>query len=118
MKRTAMRRVSKKSAALKLSAAGRADAEWLNAVRQMPCNGCRRHGPNEAHHCRDSPPFDDRALYDNLPGMGMRAADRDAISLCRDCHRMFHLERVEFHGRYGHDYLYIKPTRQHIEYGS
>lgn len=87
------------------------DPDYLARVRQLPCRCCGRHGPNEAHHCRDRPDYDEQGLYKRVPGTAMRAHDHDAIPLCLDCHRMFHLNRTEFHQRAGVDYSHIGPVR-------
>jgi len=110
MKRTAMRRVSAKKAKRAASAEGKADALYLDAVRALPCVCCGVMGV-DPHHCRDTPDFDERGLYDRIPGARMRSADRDAVPLCPPHHRMFHLERAAFHAKYGKDYRFIAQTR-------
>ena len=114
MKRSRIRPISKKKAARKTSAEGRADAAHLDAIRALPCAACGRAGPSEAHHCRDRPDYHERHLYDRLPGAGQRSADRDAIPLCSNHHRMFHLLREEFHAQYGRDYYMIAQARDDV----
>ena len=90
------------------------DFTHMGKVKALPCVGCRRAGPNDAHHCRDMPPFNEQGLYDQLPALGRKSGDRDTIPLCLDCHSMFHNERKRFHDIYGPDYGYIPQTRAAI----
>ena len=90
------------------------DAAYLGAVRQLPCCACGRHAPSEAHHCRDMPDYDERGLYERLPGAAQKSGDRDAIPLCGTCHWEFHNRRLTFHALHGRDYTYIGPTRAAI----
>jgi hypothetical protein len=83
----------------------------IGAIKACDCIACGRAGPSEAHHCRDLPDFNDRDIYMRVPGAGMKSADEDALPLCQPCHRMFHLERAEFHALYGKDYLLIPLAR-------
>lgn len=117
LKRSPLRRVSAKKAARAASSEGRADAAYLDAVRALPCCACGRSAPSEAHHARDLPDHADRHLYERIPGAGLRSSDRDAIPLCGPdgCHRMFHLERSQFHALYGRDYYMIKDVRSIID---
>ncbi len=89
------------------------DPAYLAAVRALPCVCCGKQ-PVEAHHCRDMPVHDERGLYDRVPGAALKSSDRDAIPLCPHHHRMFHLNRSEFHAEYGRDYGFIGPTRAAI----
>ena len=52
-----------------------------------------------------------------MPAAGLRSDDRDAIPLCGPggCHAMFHLERNQFHLKFGRDYLYIGASRNLVE---
>lgn len=45
----------------------------------------------------------------------MKSHDRDAIPLCSECHRMFHLDRTRFHELAGKDYSHIAQTRATID---
>lgn len=92
------------------------DLEYLARVRGLPCCACGRYGRTEAHHCRDMPDFNERGLYERLPGAAQKSGDHDAIPLCGDCHRAFHLRRSEFHARYGRDYGFIPVTRANLGY--
>ncbi len=83
---------------------------YLDAVRQLPCVCCGVR-PVEAHHCRDKPMHGERGLYERIPGAAMKSSDRDTIPLCPFHHRMFHLNRGEFHAEYGKDYGFIALTR-------
>ena len=84
---------------------------YLDKVRALPCAACGKHGPSDAHHCRDLPDHEHRAMYDSIPGAAMKASDRDAIALCVPCHYSFHNDRFAFHDAYGKDYLLIAGTR-------
>ena len=88
------------------------DADYLDLVRAMPCCACGRHAPSEAHHCRDMPDYDERGLYDSLPGAALKSSDRDTIPLCPTCHWTFHNRRLEFHRLYGKDYHKINSIRR------
>lgn len=90
------------------------NAKHLAKVRALPCAGCGKPGPSEAHHCRDLPDYDERGLYKRIPGAAMKSADEDAIPLCPEHHWLFHNRRSEFHERYGRDYGHIGPTRAAI----
>jgi len=87
------------------------DPNYLAAVRALPCCLCGLYGQTEAHHCKDRPAYDEQGLYERMPGMGQKSSDRDAIPLCAEHHRMFHLKREEFHRMFGPDYGYIGQTR-------
>lgn len=89
----------------------KADNAYLNKVRQMRCITCGAPAPSEAHHCRDLPDFDERGLYQRLPGAARKSGDHDAVPLCPPCHWLFHNRRSEFHAKYGKDYGFIGPTR-------
>ena len=54
-------------------------AEWL---RRRPCAGCSAMGV-EVHHRTGA-------------GMALRASDRDAMPLCRQCHHDFHAAAGRF----------------------
>lgn len=88
---------------------------YLAKVRALPCCACRKPAPSEAHHCRDLPDYDQRNLYDRIPVASLKSSDRDAIPLCADCHRMFHLNRGRFHLLYGRDYDSIASTRRKVD---
>ena len=85
--------------------------EYMLAVKRLTCCTCGRHGPSDAHHCRDLPDYDERGLYTRLPGAAQKSGDRDTIPLCQTCHWTFHNRRSEFHRLYGKDYGFIAPTR-------
>lgn len=69
------------------------DPEHLARVRSLPCVVCGAPPPSEAHHPREG------------QGMGQKADDRLAISLCASCHRTgphaFHAGPREFAARFG-----------------
>lgn len=90
------------------------DPQYLDRVRDQPCRCCGRYGPSEAHHCKDVPPHDQRGIYRRLAGMGKRSSDHDAIPLCAECHRKFHLNRAAFHAVAGFDWTHIAPTRESL----
>lgn len=86
------------------------DPGYLAKVRELPCVCCGA-WPVEAHHCRDTPDFDECGLYERIPGAAMKSSDHDAIPTCPHHHRMFHLHRADFHAEFGMDYMFIAPTR-------
>ena len=90
--------------------------DYLRRVRELPCAACGAPAPSEAHHCRDTPPYDEQGAYKSLPGYGQKSADEDAIPLCGPdgCHKLFHMERAEFYRLYGKDYSYIALTRANL----
>lgn len=69
------------------------DPKHLARVRSLPCVVCGAAPPNEAHHPREG------------QGMGQKAGDYQAISLCPACHRTgpnaFHAGPREFSRRFG-----------------
>lgn len=83
----------------------------LAKVRAQHCVTCGAPPPNDPHHCRDMPPLGEQGLYRRLPGMSLKSADEDAITLCRGCHDMFHRDRARFHKLYGYDFEYLFVTR-------
>lgn len=109
-----MRRTSEKRRKHRASPEGKAGMEYMGCVKMLPCCGCGKPGPNDAHHCRDLPDFNERGLYTRLPGARLKSGAHDTIPLCGGpdgCHSLFHLNRTEFHRRHGKDYGFIAPTR-------
>ena len=115
--RTEFKRKPRKPRKRKSATGPMEDPVYLEKVRGEPCNGCGRHGPNDAHHCRGRPPSKDISVYRYFPGAGETSADFDAISLCPSCHSLFHLDRPEFIRRYGPDYQFIPKTRASLSDG-
>jgi hypothetical protein len=91
------------------------DPAYIGEVKALDCRACGRHGPSDAHHCRDKPDFDERGLYSRLPAMRRKSGDRDAIPLCTECHWLFHNRRGEFHALYGKDYRMIASIRSALD---
>lgn len=56
----------------------RTQRPYLAWVRRLPCLGCGRGGPSDAHH---------EWLDASDHGVGFRAPDHQALPLCRRCHR-------------------------------
>ncbi len=85
----------------KLTAAEkRANRDWMDRVKQLPCVICGSPPPNEAHHCI-------HGRYGTK-----RASDRDTIPLCETCHRYphegaIHSGKKTWAERHGHDYEYL-----------
>lgn len=52
-------------------------AKYLTFIRSLPCAACGAGGPSEAHH-------------EGSRGMGIKASDATAISMCRFCHQKRH----------------------------
>ena len=90
------------------------DPEHLDYVHRLPCMCCGRIGV-EAHHCRDKPDHEEREIYTRIPGAGRKSHDRDAIPLCMEHHKMFHLFRSDFHEQFGRDYRLIPKVRELVE---
>lgn len=115
-----MRKVSEKKAAYRASAEGKSDLKYMGEVKQLHCIGCGSPPPNDAHHCKDQPPYDynkGMGPYDKPPGM--RGA-RDTIPLCPNgCHNFgpnsYHMGRNNFHRLHGNDYEYIEQTRELVK---
>jgi len=99
MKRTAMRRVSKKRAAYRASKKGQADLAWMGRVKQLPCAICRKPGPSDAHHC-----FHGRYGTNKAP-------DRATIPLCKAHHQdgpeAIHNGKATWAEKHGPDYSYL-----------
>lgn len=119
MKRSPLRRISKKRAAYHASKEGKADLAYMGQVRRLPCVCCGKPGPNAAHHCRDIPPADQLGIYKRLPGAGMKSHARDAIPLCDPgCHKggalSYHDHPGAWQAEYGQDYFYIAQTREAV----
>ena len=110
-----VRPLSKRRQKARQSAEGQAGLAYMAKVKSLHCVACGAPPPNDAHHCRDRPDFDERGFYHRLPGAGQKSDDRDTIPLCRACHRMFHENRAEFHRLYGRDYGYIPIVRAALE---
>lgn len=103
MKRTPIRKVSRKRAAYYASAEGQAGLAYMLAVQGLPCAACGAPPPSEAHHC--------------ICGRyGTRkASDFDTIPLCAWCHRLgpesVHGAKASFIARHGPDHQWIPTTR-------
>ncbi|MFG6573173.1 hypothetical protein ACGYLO_16390 [Sulfitobacter sp. 1A13353] len=119
LRRTPMRRKSKKRAAREASPEGREDAEYLRKVRALPCCICTNFGmiqtsPTDAHHTKSG-----RHGKERTP-------DRQAIPLCK-CHHQglrfdrdkskhaFHQGQATWEALYGPDTDYIAATQDAIE---
>lgn len=91
------------------------DLGYLQKVRSCACYVCGKPAPSEAHHCRDRPDHAEREIYTQMPCAGRTSGDHDAIPLCPEHHRMFHLERPKFHLQFGRDYRMLHSVRALIE---
>ena len=103
--RKGMRKVSAKKAAYRSSSEGKAAAEYIGLVKQLPCAVCGAAGPSDAHH-----PIMDRFST-------ARVSDFDVIPLCINHHRYpyphaIHSGKEVWRERYGNDYDYIEQTRK------
>lgn len=58
------------------------DADYLGLIRQLPCLSCGME-PSEAAHLRLS-----SAAYGKASGLGKKPADKWALPLCSQCHRL------------------------------
>lgn len=105
---------SKKRLAYFKSVNGLSEIEHMGLVKLQNCRSCGRPGPNDAHHCKDKPPFLERGLYEILP-VGRKSSGWDTIPLCKACHTdsdtAFHRDRNGWRERNGPDYSHIAPTR-------
>lgn len=116
MKRTAMRRVSKKKAAHKASPDGQDDAAYISALHNLPCVICEafgevQHSRTTAHHW-----FHGRCS-------AVRTPDREALPLCDGHHQAtwdksklaIHDGKETWAEKYGFDYSYIAATQDRME---
>lgn len=116
LRRTPMRRVSKKSAARRASPEGQEDAAYLGRVRSLPCCICEAFGeeqlsPTTAHHV-----FHGRFSR-------LKTPDNMAIPLCdghhqgdRDTSKLaIHRAKATWAERYGEDHEYSAATRDRVE---
>ncbi|KZY50994.1 hypothetical protein A3734_06440 [Sulfitobacter sp. HI0054] len=120
LRRTPMRRKSKKRAAREASPEGREDAEYLAKVHNLPCVICEGFGmtqnsPTEAHHVKSG-----RFGKDRTP-------DKMAIPLCHSHHNKlrpypgdedkigYHNAQATWESLYGEDHEYSAATRDRIE---
>ena len=100
-----MRKVSDNKRAYRASAEGREAAEYMRAVKMLPCVICGRPGPNDAHHCQSG-------RFSKA-----RSSDFDVISLCPPCHRQeygpgaYHYSKRAWEAAHGLDTDYIERTR-------
>lgn len=95
MKRSPIRKQSKKRIAYRASKAGKDALAHMGRVKELPCVCCGAHPPNEAHHCRSD---------------GMSRDDMKVIPLCYECHRGqygYHLSPKSWHDDHGPDYGFL-----------
>ena len=62
------------------------DEKYLKWVREQPCAHCKAPGPNHAHHL----------IGYGMGGMGTKASDILAMSLCGECHDLVHRDYPEW----------------------
>ena len=90
------------------------DFAYMKKVKQLPCVICGS-TPCDAHHCTHIPDFDERGLYERIPGAGMKSHDRDTIPLCKIHHQhgpeAIHNGKQSWRDKHGPDYKFIGPTR-------
>lgn len=110
-------RVSKKRAAHRASKEGKLALAYAGDVKCLPCAICNAPPPNDAHHCKDTPPAGEPSPYRGTPGSRNHY---DAIPLCpHGCHNFgplsFHVNRKSWRERNGPDYGYIEQTRNRVK---
>ena len=68
--------------------------KYLKKLCEMPCMFCEIDPGGIAHHVR----------LGSDKGMGMKASDKYAVPICKDCHDKCHTGRGEkyFYERHGH----------------
>ena len=116
-KRKPMRRVSKKRAGYRKSAAGKAGSDYMGVGVTLPCVACgATDRPRDGHHCKDKPPEGQDGPYQKSPHKHRRSGDYDLIPLCKFyCHEggpaAYHTNRRAWRERHGPDYSYIPATR-------
>ena len=120
LRRTPMRRKSKKRAAREASPEGREDAEYLRKVRALSCCICTNFGmiqnsPTEAHHVKSGRHSE------------RRTPDKMAVPLCHSHHNKlrpypgdedkigYHNAQATWESLYGPDHEYSAATRDKIE---
>jgi hypothetical protein len=104
---------STKRATQHASQQGKDDLAYMGRVKEMDCAACGRHGPSDAHHCKDKPPFDERDIYQRLP-IGCKSGPQDTIPLCKDCHQGangYHTSPKLWNERHGPDYGFLTFVR-------
>lgn len=105
MKRSPIRKQSKKRAAKYTGASGRANMAYMQAVKQLPCVVCGAR-PCDAHHC-----FHGRYS-------GAKASDFDVIPLCKWHHQdgpeAIHRIKRTWAEKHGPDHSYINQTRHNV----
>jgi hypothetical protein len=85
--------------------------KYLAAVRELPCVACGTSGPNHAHHRTGG-------------GMGLKAPDHDAFSLCSLHHTAggygvaIHAGEKEWEANFGSQDDHIKKTQRKLGYDS
>jgi hypothetical protein len=116
-KRKPMKKVSRKRKEYRASDAGQDGLAYMGKVKTLPCCICGKHGPSDAHHCKDKPWSDQVNPYEQEPCAGRKSGDRDTIPLCKSCHQD---GPMAYHGpnpdawreRNGPDFFYIPETRK------
>ncbi|KZY05235.1 MULTISPECIES: DUF968 domain-containing protein [unclassified Sulfitobacter] len=98
--KTRIRPVSKKRAAKRQSAEGRAGMLHMKRVKALPCVICGKPGPSDAHHC-----IHDRYGTD-------KRSDFAVLPLCVECHRhphpnAIHTAKQAWRDRNGPDYQFL-----------
>ena len=99
-----MKRVSDKRRRHWQSAEGKAEFDYMKAVKSLPCCICGRAGPSDAHHC----------IHDRY-GSAKRSGF-DTIPLCKSHHQdgpeAIHNGKETWREKHGPDYDYIEPTQK------
>lgn len=106
MKRSPIRKVSKKKAAYRASAEGQAGLAYMAAVKCLPCVICNAPPPSDAHHC-----------FHGRYG-AQKSSDFDTIPMCRWDHLdgpyAIHKNKKAWAEKHGPDYSYIPQVRAMI----
>lgn len=102
--RKGVNKVSAKKAAYMASPEGKAAAEYMGLVKQLPCAVCGAPAPSDAHHC-----------FHGRYG-ARKASDFDVIPLCKIHHQdgpeAIHNIKETWAAKHGPDYSYIEQTRK------
>jgi len=103
MKRTPMRKISKKRAARRKSPEGQAAIAYMLEVKKLPCCACGAPAPSDSHHCRSG---------------GMMRNDWFTIPLCKECHQGdngYHMAKASWHAMHGPDYGFVPQTKAAVK---
>lgn len=103
-----MKQISDSRKKYRNSVEGKAAAEYMAKVKQLPCAITGKAGPSDVHHCISG-------RYGSR-----KASDWDVIPLCVELHRYpypdaIHTNKRAWEEKHGPDTDYIEQTRRLVE---